>query len=98
MRWRKALILGSLREDVLYLPGICAVTEYPSFSHFCRPGVPGGYVPFVWPGPHHVVRRLHRRACEASARDDIASAFVQLGRLVHVLTDMSIPAHAFGIA
>ena len=92
-RYRKALILGALREDVLYLPLLRRVTEYPSFSHFYRPGLPGGFVPLLWPGPRSSADRLYRRALAAHAAGKTAAAFVLLGRIVHLLADMAIPSH-----
>jgi hypothetical protein len=93
LRYRKALILGALREDVLYLPMLGRTTEYPSFSHFYRPGVPGGFLPFLWPGPRSSADRLYRRALAAHREGRTAGAFVLLGRIVHLLADMSIPTH-----
>lgn len=93
LRRRKALILGSLREDVLLLPW-GRVTEYPSFSHFYHPALPGGFLPFLWPGPRSSAGRLHRRARALAARGDEAGAYVLLGRIMHLLADMGIPSHA----
>ena len=92
-RHRKSLLLGTLREDVLYVP-LFGVTEYPSFSHFYRPGLPGGYLPLLWPGPRFQVDRLYARAIASHRRGHVARSFVALGRALHVLTDLSIPAHA----
>lgn len=89
---REALILGSLREDVIALP-TGHFSEYPSFRHFGGRGLPGGYLPFLWPGPRSTAAGLYRRALGQGRAGRIAAAFVQLGRLVHVLTDMSIPSH-----
>ena len=50
-RYKKPLILGSLREDVGYIPGARFILEHLSFSHFYQPGLPGGLLPVVWPGP-----------------------------------------------
>jgi hypothetical protein len=92
-RYKKTVILGALREDVLYLPLLRRVTEYPSFSHFYRPGLPGGFLPFLWPGPRSSADKLYRRALDAHAQGHIAAAFVLLGRIVHLLADMAIPSH-----
>ena len=96
-RYRKALLLGTLREDVLYVP-LFGVTEYPSFSHFYRPGLPGGFIPFLWPGPRSSADRKWRQAARAMREGRTAEAFVHLGRLLHVLTDMCIPSHANRVA
>src|SRR5206468_2780294 len=89
-RYRKTLILGTLREDVLYVPLLRRVTEYPSFSHFYRPGLPGGFLPFLWPGPRSSADKLYRRALSAHAERKPAAAFVLLGRIFHLLSDMAI--------
>ena len=96
-RYRKALLLGTLREDVLYVP-LFGVTEYPSFSHFYRPGLPGGFIPFVWPGPRSSADRKWTLASRAMRSGKTAEAFVHLGRMLHVLTDMCIPSHANRVA
>jgi hypothetical protein len=92
LRYRESLILGSLREDVIVLPFV-GFTEYPSFRHFGGRGLPGGYVPLLWPGPRWAARQLYRKAIHLGRATAYAAAFVQLGRVVHVLTDMSIPSH-----
>jgi hypothetical protein len=96
-RYHKALLLGTLREDVLYVPAF-GVTEYPSFSHFYRPGLPGGFIPFLWPGPRSSADRQWKLATRAMRSGKRAEAFVHLGRMLHVLTDMCIPSHANRVA
>lgn len=91
-KYRASVILGSLREDVIALP-LGGFTEYPSFSHFGGRGLPGGFVPLLWPGPRLSVSRLYRRALRQARRGKLAAAFVALGRAAHVLTDVSIPSH-----
>ena len=97
-RWEKALVLGSLREDVLFVPLLRRLTEYPSFSHFYRPGIPGGYVPLLWPGPRWSVNRLYARALREHRAGRHASAYVSLGRILHIVTDVCIPSHANRVA
>jgi hypothetical protein len=92
-RYREALVLGALREDVWYLPG-GAVIEHLSFSHFYRPGLPGGIVPLVWPGPRRKAEKFFARAVAEQRAGRTAASFVQLGRAVHLLTDMACPVHA----
>jgi hypothetical protein len=92
-RYRDALVLGSLREDVWLLPG-GRVIEHLSFSHFYRPGLPGGIVPLVWPGPRRKGEKFFARAVAEQRAGRTASGFVQLGRVVHLLTDMACPVHA----
>ena len=89
---REALILGALREDVIALP-TGQFSEYPSFRHFGGRGLPGGYLPLLWPGPRWTAGRFYQRALGLGQAGQTAAAFVQLGRLTHLLADMSIPSH-----
>jgi hypothetical protein len=91
-KYRASLILGSLREDVIKWP-LLGFAEYASFSHFGGVGLPGGYLPLLWPGPVSRVSRLYRRAQLLAQAGRPAAAFVTLGRSAHVLTDVSIPSH-----
>jgi hypothetical protein len=93
-RYRPALVLGALREDVWRVPLLGAVLERPSITHFYRPGLPGGLVPFVTPGPRWRADRLFARAVEAHRAGRPAAAFVGLGRAAHLVVDMACPAHA----
>lgn len=93
-RYRAALVLGALREDVWYVPVLGAVLERPSLTHFYRPGWPGGLVPVVTPGPRWRADRLFARAVARYRQGRPAAAFVQLGRAAHLLTDMACPVHA----
>lgn len=94
---RDALILGSLREDVAYVPVAGIVWEHLSFSHFYREGIPGGIVPFLWPGPRFCADRLFSRALSMHRAGNELGAFVQLGRILHYVTDMCCPVHAHGV-
>jgi hypothetical protein len=93
-RYRKPLILGSLREDVWYIPGAKVVFEHLSFSHFYTPGKPGGIVPYLWPGPRIKAEKFHRLAVRLFREGQRAAGFVQLGRVAHLITDMCCPVHA----
>jgi hypothetical protein len=93
-RYKKPLILGSLREDVWYIPGARFILEHLSFSHFYRPPLPGGIVPFLWPGPRYKANLFYGRALDAQRAGRTAAAFVQLGRVAHLITDMACPVHA----
>jgi hypothetical protein len=92
-RYQQALILGSIREDVWYIPGIKRVIEHLSFTHFYNPSLPGGIIPFLWPGPRLKANLFYGRALRAYRQGDTAGAFVQLGRVAHLITDMSCPVH-----
>jgi hypothetical protein len=91
-RYRASVILGSLREDVIRVP-VLGFTEYASFSHFGGRGLPGGYLPLLWPGPISSIERLYSRATRHAAAGKAAAAFVTLGRAAHVLSDVCIPSH-----
>jgi hypothetical protein len=95
---RDALVLGSLREDILWIRGLDILTEYPSFRHFGGRGAPGGYLPFVWPGPRRAVETCYRRALVHVREGRTAAAFVSIGRALHVLTDVCIPTHVHRVA
>lgn len=95
---REALILGAFREDVCALLGSRWVFQSPSLTHFYRRRVPGGFVPFVWPGPVQRTEQFFRRAVGAARRGRLAYACVQLGRAAHPLIDMSCPVHAQSVA
>jgi hypothetical protein len=92
-RYRDALVLGSLREDVWYFPVIDLVFEHWSFSHFYAPPLPGGYLPLIWPGPRSKGELFYRRALREHRRGRVAAGFVQLGRVAHLMTDMCCPVH-----
>jgi len=93
-RYREALVLGALREDSGFVPGTRVVYESLSLTHFYRPGMPGGLVPFVTPGPRRRADRFFARAVAAYGRGQAAAAFVELGRALHLLADMACPVHA----
>jgi len=93
-RYREALILGSFREDVCHVPGLNIVVQSPSLTHFYRKGLPGGFIPLLWPGARYRTERFMQTALEEYQAGRFASAFVQLGRAAHPLMDMSCPVHA----
>ena len=91
-RWRPAITLGALREDVWYLPGVGRAVEAPSVSHFFRAGA-GGFVPLVTPGARGQTRRLFARAVRLHRAGEVAAGYVELGRCAHLLADMACPVH-----
>jgi hypothetical protein len=91
-RYRHVLALGSLREDVIVFP-TGYFTEYASLRHFGGRGLPGGFFPLLWPGPRWEVAKRYRRAISFGNRGEWNAAFVQLGRIAHIISDMSIPSH-----
>lgn len=92
-RYRDPLILGSLREDVWYIPGLNSIFEHWSFSHFYKPPLPGGFLPIVWPGPRYKGEKFYRHALDLHQNGKVAGGFVQLGRVAHLITDMCCPVH-----
>ena len=92
---RDALVMGAFREDVCFVPLAHVVFQSPALTHFARRGVPGGFIPFVWPDAVRRTRKFFDRALRESAP---AAALVQLGRAVHPLVDMACPVHAQGVA
>lgn len=90
---RRAMILGAIREDVVAVPGTGRVVEHLSPSHFFKPPLPGGFIPFLWPGARYKAKRYFARACREEREGRSASAFVQLGRAAHLLIDMACPVH-----
>ena len=93
-RYREALILGAFREDVCYVPGLKIVVQSPSLTHFYRKGLAGGFIPLLWPGARYRTQLLAQTALAEYRAGRFASAFLQLGRAVHPLMDMSCPVHA----
>lgn len=93
-RWKDTIVLGALREDVIHVPVVDRVVEHWSFGHFYRPGLPGGLLPFLWPGPRLKAQRFFDRAVELERAGNHGAAHVLLGRASHLLTDMSCPVHA----
>jgi hypothetical protein len=97
-RHRDAIVMGAFREDVCYLGGVQLVFQSASLTHFERPGMPGGFIPFVWPGAARRSRKFYDRALRERQQGRPVSAFVQLGRAAHPLIDMACPVHAQGVA
>jgi len=97
-RYRRAILLGALREDYWYLAGLGSVVESLSLTHFYGPGLPGGFFPFLTPGTRTKAPWLYRKALAEAREGRITAAFVQLGRCSHLLTDMACPVHVHRVA
>lgn len=93
-RHERALVLGALREDSGVMPVLGIVYPYLSFTHFYRPGLPGGLLPFVTAGPRLRIDGFFRRAVDLRAQGAEVAAFFELGRGMHLLADMACPVHA----
>jgi hypothetical protein len=92
---REALVLGALRENVRYVPGIGVLDEHLSLSHFYGPGLPGGFVPFLTVGARGRAERLFKAAVHSGPT---AAGFVQMGRVAHLVADMACPVHVHRVA
>jgi hypothetical protein len=90
-RYRPALVLGALREDVWYVPLFGAVLDRPSLTHFYRPGLPGGLVSFLTPGPRWRADRLFERAVSAIVKAGPPRHSFSSGARRTLLTDMACP-------
>lgn len=97
-RYQTAILLGAIREDYWYLCGLGRVVESLSIEHFHGPGLPGGFIPFLSPSARSSGLRLYRKALRESRAGRLTSAFVQLGRCAHLLTDMACPVHVQRVA
>lgn len=91
--YRSAIILGSLREDVSYVPILGRVLEHWSLSHFYGPPWPGGFVPLLTPGARLAATYYFRKAVRAYRAGRVAAGYVLLGRVTHLLSDMACPVH-----
>lgn len=91
-RYRAAITLGALREDVTYVPGTRRPFEHLSFSHFYTPDRRGGYVRW-WPSARRAADLWFERAVARHRAGDRAAGFVALGRTAHLLVDMACPVH-----
>jgi hypothetical protein len=96
-RYRRAILLGAIREDYWYLPLVGPV-ESLSLEHFYGPGLPGGFIPFLTPGTRAVAPHLFEKGLAEARAGRVTSAFVQLGRCSHLLTDMACPVHVHRVA
>jgi hypothetical protein len=93
-RHRRTLVLGALREDVGYIPGAGIIFQCLSLTHFYKPGLPGGLVPFLTLGPRRRANTLLAAAVREHAAGRTAAAFVRLGHAAHLLVDMACPVHS----
>jgi hypothetical protein len=95
-RYRRAITLGALREDVTYIPGTPKPFEHLSFSHFWGPDRIGGFIP-VWPSARVAADHHFTRAVREYRNGHAAAGFVTLGRAAHLLADMACPVHVHRI-
>jgi hypothetical protein len=86
---RDALVLGSLREDILWIRGLGILTEYPSFRHF------GGRILIGFPGVIHFHpdgAPQHRKRNPLRTHNALEGRSFSLARQSEVKTQQQIPA------
>jgi hypothetical protein len=93
-RFQDALVLGAIREDVVYLPHRRKLWEHWSLSHFDGRRLRGGFIPFLTAGAPRKAQTHFNLAVREWHAQRAAHAFVQLGRASHLLIDMACPVHA----
>lgn len=92
------LFLGTIREDVIYIPWFRRVWEHWSFSHFYGPSKPGGYLPFLWPSAPSKADFYYEKSVQAWKSGNPLRALVLLGQVSHLVIDMACPTHAQRVA
>jgi hypothetical protein len=97
-RYQDALVLGAIREDIVYLPRTKKIHEHWSLSHFSGRYLGGGFIPFVTASAPRKAQAYFDQALKAWRDGQQARAFVQLGMASHLLIDMACPVHASRVA
>ena len=97
-RYADALVLGAIREDIVYLARRQKIWEHWSLSHFSGRFLGGGFIPFLTASAPARAQDLFRRAVQAARSGDTARACVLLGMASHLLIDMACPVHASRVA
>lgn len=92
-RFTPALLLGAMRANVWYIPGLARVVEHLSFSHFHRTLLPGGFLPFLTPGTRTMARHYFAQALREHRAGNVIASFVRLGATSHLIADMACPVH-----
>jgi hypothetical protein len=97
-RHQDALVLGAIREDIVYQPRKQKIREHWSLSHFSGRYLGGGFIPWLTASAPHKAQQYFDRAL-AAQRDGLqARALVLLGMASHLLIDMACPVHASRVA
>lgn len=97
-RYADALVLGAIREDIVYLKRKKTIREHWSLTHFSGAHLGGGFIPWLTASAPARAQALFERAVQAWRSGDPARAFVQLGMASHLLIDMACPVHAARVA
>lgn len=93
-----ALVLGAIREDVVYLQRSKKIWEHWSLSHFSGRHLGGGFIPFLTASAPRKAQRYFDQALASWRGGRQARAWVQLGMASHLLIDMACPVHASRVA
>jgi hypothetical protein len=97
-RYADALVLGAIREDIVYLARKKTIWEHWSLTHFSGRHLGGGFIPWLTASAPARAQVMFERAVQAWRSGDQARAFVQLGMASHLLIDMACPVHASRVA
>jgi hypothetical protein len=97
-RFEDALVLGAIREDVVWLGRKKQIWEHWSLSHFAGRHLGGGFIPVLTRSAPRKAQNYFDLALVAWRKGDQARAFVQLGMASHLLVDMACPVHASRVA
>jgi hypothetical protein len=97
-RYEDALVLGAIREDIVYQPRKRTIREHWSLSHFSGRYLGGGFIPFLTASAPRKAQQYFDRALAAQRDGRQARAFVLLGMASHLLIDMACPVHASRVA
>ncbi len=97
-RFADALVLGAIREDIVYFARKKKIWEHWSLSHFSGRHLGGGFIPYLTASAPRRAQHYFDRALDAWRGGDQAHAFVQLGMASHLLIDMACPVHASRVA
>lgn len=97
-RFADALVLGAIREDVVYLKRRQKIWEHWSLSHFSGRHLGGGFIPFLTASAPRKAQIYFDQAVASWRDGQQARAWVQLGMASHLLIDMACPVHASRVA
>jgi hypothetical protein len=97
-RYADALVLGAIREDIVWLARRRKIHEHWSLTHFSGRHLGGGFIPFFTASAPRRAQHYFDLALAAWRGGDPARAFVRLGMASHLLVDMACPVHASRVA
>ncbi|MES2017973.1 MAG: zinc dependent phospholipase C family protein [Pseudomonadota bacterium] len=97
-RFEDALVLGAIREDIIYLPRKKKIWEHWSLSHFSGRYLGGGFIPFLTTSAPRRAQHYVDLAVQAWHDGQPARAYVCLGMASHLVIDMACPVHASRVA